>query len=291
MFLVVLIALGTGCAPYAVAPTPSPDVPPVTPSPTAGSQAEATPPPSPSQPTPASVGRVEHPAAGADVTLPVRLLVRVGTPGQDVNVTVAWSTGEQITHTVTALRGIDGTGLIATVLNSTLPRFEHPETQPGSLQVHNLAGGLLAYLPIRILAPADPDTVEVDLYWVRDDQIVPQSVLLPRASAIIEATVEALLWGPAVNNTGGFTTRIPAPAQVLTHPGRSPAWREQPRLMRLGLVDRTAMVDFSPELTAHAGGAMETVLIREQIEATLKQFPTVDDVVISINGVTGVLDP
>ena len=36
---------------------------------------------------------------------------------------------------------------------------------------------------------------------------------------------------------------------------------------------------------------MLTSLIREQIEATLTQFATVEGVVISINGVTGMLEP
>ncbi len=46
----------------------------------------------------------------------------------------------------------------------------------------------------------------------------------------------------------------------------------------------TAHIDFSDELGKNIGGSCRVTAIRSQIVATLKQFPTVNDVIISING-------
>lgn len=56
-------------------------------------------------------------------------------------------------------------------------------------------------------------------------------------------------------------------------------------LMSLEIKDRVAYADFSEELNNVAGSCRVTA-IRRQIEETLKQFETVDSVVISINGRT-----
>jgi spore germination protein GerM len=47
-----------------------------------------------------------------------------------------------------------------------------------------------------------------------------------------------------------------------------------------------AHADFSPELDRQVGGSCRVQAIRAQIENTLLEFPTVNDVVISINGRT-----
>lgn len=53
-----------------------------------------------------------------------------------------------------------------------------------------------------------------------------------------------------------------------------------------------ARADFNEALEAGADSACEYLTVREQIVRTLKQFPTIKDVVISINGKTeGILEP
>ncbi len=237
------------------------------------------------------VGYVEQPPPGADVTLPIRLLARAGTPGQDLNVSVTWDDGTQFSHVFTALAGLDGRGLLIVPLDVVDPGFRHPATQNGTIQIHTIEGIPLARHPVRILAPDDPGTVGTNVYWVVDETVVVQQVRIPRTLGIGRASLEVLLWGPAPQNDKGYTTLIPGPEQVLAYGGRSPEWGERPRLRDLTIEDGIAYADFSLELSAHAGGALLTTLIREQIEATLTQFSTVDGVVISINGVTGVLEP
>jgi spore germination protein GerM len=50
--------------------------------------------------------------------------------------------------------------------------------------------------------------------------------------------------------------------------------------------DGTAFVDFDEQLQAGVGGSCKVSAIRAQITETLKQFPTVKNVIISINGRT-----
>jgi len=236
-------------------------------------------------------GHVEQPASRADVTLPIGLLARVGTAGQEVNVTVTWDDGTQFSHVFTVLAGLDGRGLLVVPLGVGDPGFSHPATQNGTIWLNTIEGSPLAWQPVRILAPDDPGTVGTNVYWVIDETVVAQRIRIPRTLGIGRASLEALLWGPVPQNDRGYTTLIPGPEQALAYAGRSPEWGERPVLRDLTIRGGIAYADFSLELGAHAGGALLTSLIRQQIEATLTQFSTVSGVVISINGVTGVLEP
>jgi len=62
--------------------------------------------------------------------------------------------------------------------------------------------------------------------------------------------------------------------------------RGDAKIQKLAIEDGVAKVDFSKELEDGVGGSCMTAFIRAQITETLKQFSTVKDVVISINGQT-----
>ncbi|MCF7845259.1 MAG: GerMN domain-containing protein [Candidatus Pacebacteria bacterium] len=84
-----------------------------------------------------------------------------------------------------------------------------------------------------------------------------------------EEVVNALLEGPTTEEEEeGYSTAIDSEAT----------------LNSFRIEEKTAYADFSEELDA-SGSAM-VMAIREQIEKTLLQFESVDDVVISINGET-----
>jgi spore germination protein GerM len=84
-----------------------------------------------------------------------------------------------------------------------------------------------------------------------------------------EEAVNALLEGPTTEEEEeGYSTAIDSEAT----------------LNSFRIEEKTAYLDFSEELDA-SGSAM-VVAVREQIEKTLLQFETIDDVVISINGET-----
>lgn len=58
------------------------------------------------------------------------------------------------------------------------------------------------------------------------------------------------------------------------------------RIQKLTIEDGVAKVDFDEQLEFQVGGSCRVAAIRAQIIETLKQFPTVDSVVISIDGRT-----
>jgi len=244
-----------------------------------------------------SSGYVETPAPLARVTLPLHLLVRVGQPGQAINITVSWEGNPpgqsiQFAQPATVIADANGRGLILTTVNwPTATQVAHPNTQRASLHIHNTSGQLLAYQPLVILHPYDADTMSTNVYWEVGGQIVAEPLRIPRTLGIGRASLNALLWGPTPGNAAGYTTAIPTPEEVLRYPQRGAGWGERVILKDLKIVDGVAYADFSKELLAHDGGAARVLLIRQQIEQTLLQFSTVNRVVITVEGQSGLLEP
>jgi len=58
------------------------------------------------------------------------------------------------------------------------------------------------------------------------------------------------------------------------------------KIKSLSVEDGVALVEFDEQLEFQVGGSCRVAAIRAQISETLKQFPTVEEVVISINGRT-----
>lgn len=86
---------------------------------------------------------------------------------------------------------------------------------------------------------------------------------VPKTLATAQAAIKELLKGPTATETAtGFTTNIP----------------EGVILKGLEIKDGTAYVDFSDGMS---GGSCRTTAIGAQITQTLKQFPTIKNVVIS----------
>ncbi|MBU2010544.1 MAG: GerMN domain-containing protein [Patescibacteria group bacterium] len=64
------------------------------------------------------------------------------------------------------------------------------------------------------------------------------------------------------------------------------------KIQSLSIKNRIAKVDFNEQLQAGIGGSCATSAIRSQIRETLKQFLTVDNVIVSINGrIEDILQP
>ncbi len=92
-----------------------------------------------------------------------------------------------------------------------------------------------------------------------------------KIEAIGSAALNELLKGPtAEEQEAGFSTSINSGV----------------RLQSLEIRDETAYADFDEQLGYQVGGSCRVSAIRAQITETLKQFPTVKNVVISINGRT-----
>jgi len=92
----------------------------------------------------------------------------------------------------------------------------------------------------------------------------------------IRATLEQLLVGPDfAEKAYGFETAIPTGGHVVS----------------FEIKDKIAYVDFD-DVVEPDGGSCAVTAVRAQIEETLKQFDTIDSVIISINGKTeGIFQP
>lgn len=233
---------------------------------------------------------IDTPAAGDTVTLPLHILARVGTPGERITARLRWQDGTQLTHTLPVLRGEDGRGLLIGNMGWLTPTAP-PATQAATLELRSAAGVLLGQQPVQVLGPNDPETREINVYWVLGERVVPHSQRIISTQRIGTAALNELLWGPPQTQIG-FSTAIPTPQQVLTYPGREPDWGPRVTLRSLVIRDGVATADFSQELQAYGGGSLRVKLIHDQIAQTLLQFPTVKEVRIAIEGQTeGVLQP
>lgn len=94
---------------------------------------------------------------------------------------------------------------------------------------------------------------------------------IPKIEAVARASLEQLLSGPTdAEKAEGYFTSI--------NPGV--------KIQSLVVANGVANVDFDEQLEFQVGGSCRVAAIASQIRETLKQFPTVTDVVISINGRT-----
>ncbi len=123
------------------------------------------------------------------------------------------------------------------------------------------------------------ETTAINLYFGHtsgeDTRVVRREVSLTPAMA--RTALEELIKGPN--------------AQELEE-GYFSSVNSNTRIQRLEIQDGVAYADFSQELQLDIGGSAMVTFIRAQIEDTLMQFPTVDEVVISIDGsIDDILQP
>ena len=164
---------------------------------------------------------------------------------------------------------------------------------PGAatLEVARADGTVVARREVRVAAPEETQTVKVAWVVGSGNQIELQTRSVPRTPQIASAALNELLWGP-VADEAGYQTALPTTEEILSYPGRAAGWGARVRLLKLTIDDGVARANFSPELRAYGGGAARVSMIRKQIETTLRQFPSVQEVIIAIDGQTeGVLEP
>lgn len=115
--------------------------------------------------------------------------------------------------------------------------------------------------------------------------VKPVTRAIPHTLAVGQTAIEELLKGPTPEErAAGFWNAIPDQAQVAAYRERLGYTGDRVRLNSLRIVGGVAYVDFSAEMEAHGGGSARIMCLRQQIVRTLKQFPTVQEVVISVEG-------
>lgn len=186
------------------------------------------------------------------------------------------------TSTTTALAGAPDWGFYSGKLT-----FDLPTTPIGSLEVWTLSPKdgseqNLIRLPIRFKEYKKPiikvyfNNIEADQKLTDCRKVYPvEREVGPENSPIVSAIDELLKGLTDKDKNNGFITNIP---------------EKDVKLQKLELKDNIAYIDFNPALQAGVAGSCKVNGIRAQITETLKQFPEIKDVVISIEGKTeGVL--
>ena len=122
-------------------------------------------------------------------------------------------------------------------------------------------------------------TIKVKVYFNNDkldpefscNKVFPIEREIPKTEAVARAAIEELLKGlTQEEKSEGYFTSINKDAGI----------------QKLSIINGVAKIDFNENLEYQVGGSCRVSAIRAQITRTLKQFPTVEDVVISINGRT-----
>ena len=131
-------------------------------------------------------------------------------------------------------------------------------------------------IPVRFRAA---ETIKVKVYFNNNkldpefscNKVFPVEREIVKTEAVARASLEELLKGPTnEDRTLGYFTSI----------------NQGVKIQSLTIKDATALVDFDGQLEYQVGGSCRVAAIRLQITQTLKQFPTVKNVMISIDGRT-----
>jgi spore germination protein GerM len=173
--------------------------------------------------------------------------------------------------------------LTAKVDFETALNFVSTEAQNGTLVFSNEnASGLEENdrqfaVPVKI--PKTGDFVSLKVFFnnnkldpaISCNKVFATDRQVPKTDAVARAALEELLKGPTdAEKTAGFSTSINTGVKIQS----------------LTITSGVAKVDFNEQLQAGVGGSCKISAIRAEITQTLKQFPTVKSVIISINGKT-----
>jgi len=122
------------------------------------------------------------------------------------------------------------------------------------------------YMTIQVFmgsSQLDPDSIYCEKSY-------PITRVIPKTKAVAEAAITELLKGISMEeeDKGGYFTSLNAGI----------------KMQKLSITNGTAYIDFNQALQDKVGGSCLTSRIRSQITQTLKQFPSIKNVVISIDG-------
>lgn len=130
------------------------------------------------------------------------------------------------------------------------------------------------------ISPINDDNGEMitlQVYFLDGEDLFSVERQVPQTQAVARAALEELLSGPTeAEENQNIGTEIPSGVSII----------------RLEIENGTARVDFSAELDAGVAGSARVTAIRQQVESTLLQFESVNQVEISVEGeIEGILQP
>lgn len=228
---------------------------------------------------PGSTLQIEQPVEGASVTSPLHVAFGGAMGDEQLVLRLTQADGTILAQDIRASQGY----VVTTMLGSVVPG-------PATLDIVRDDGSILGRRTLEVVPLSETQVVKVAWLKPGSEEIVLVERHVPRTPQIASAALGEMLWGPGPGEA--YATGLPASAEVLAAGVRTPDWGSRVRLLKLTITDGIALANFGPELSAYGGGSARVDMIRSQIEATLRQFPSVNQVVIAIDGQTeGILQP
>jgi hypothetical protein len=237
--------------------------------------------------------QLDAPVEGQAITLPLHVAFRGAKPNESLVGRIRFGNGHTLEQQIPVVVGSDNLGY--GVANMSWNTESAPPAVPAGTTTFELvsADGTVHHrVDVRLLA--ESETQLVDVVWTTpegNDYIVFKQQV-QRTPQIASAALQELLNGPPEGNAAGAVTALPTAKDIVTFPGRQPDWGYEVKLIKLTIANGVATANFSKELRAYGGGSARVQTMREQIERTLKQFKSVQSVVLQIEGQSeGVLQP
>ena len=134
----------------------------------------------------------------------------------------------------------------------------------------------LVAIPVEVTAS---ETMDIEAYFINNKldlentcvKVFPNKRQILKTQEVAYMSLYQLIQGPNIGELSeGYDTGIPGNV----------------RINSVTIHDGTVFVDFDEGLEYGVAGSCRVAAIRSQIEATLKQFPNIKNIVISINGRT-----
>jgi spore germination protein GerM len=241
---------------------------------------------------PAATLQLDSPIPNTGITLPAHVALRGAVPGDKLQARLRFGNGVVLERPLTVVTGPDGVGYaVANMAWNT--EGPPPPTPSGTatFQIARTNGTVLKSFAVTVLS--ETQTRLVDVAWTVTDSadLIVFKQLVYRDARVGTAALKELVNGPPDGNLAGAGTAFPSLYEILHYAGREADWGYEVKLLGLTITNGVATANFSQELRAYGGGAARVGLIRAQVERTLKQFPTVQHVIIQIEGDPNALQP
>jgi hypothetical protein len=196
-----------------------------------------------------------------EAVAPVRL---VDKEGKDLAVGFIQTTDDWMTENFVNFRG-EIEFIPKTEMGTLIFKKDNPSDLPENNKYFRVPVQFLAEEKIKVKVFFNNDNLDPEFSC---NKVFPVEREIPKTLAVARAALEELLKGPADSEKNqGFFTSI--------NPGV--------KIQKLTIENGVARVDLDEKLEFQVGGSCRVSAIRAQITETLKQFPTVKEVIISIN--------
>ncbi len=163
-------------------------------------------------------------------------------------------------------------------------------TQGAILELVKADGTVELTQNLRMLDLTSQPTTSVEVSWLAGEGSINGIRSLPKTASVASAALRELVWGP-VGADSIFGTAIPSPKTIAEYTGDKAGWTGRVYLRSVRIEGDTAYVDWSREMRAWGGGAMQLESLQAQVDLTLKQFPQVKNVIMTVEGAEDVFQP